>query len=300
METVPNRPSADITVDITVVHNRPDTRAALASIPAPVASLPELPRIELPDIHAIRRDIDSHMQRGISSNVCRAEFGTSHRAPPTRSLDLTYAFTRIDQAKTLEEALPAVNVLLRAGGCAPRAIPNGSHPGDGAGTMKQSRTPLELQRDAAGDPAKERVLAGEPVDKVARVHGIEKGSGPYRMLEHIAVEGPAKARIMAGEPVDKVARVHGTEKGSGPYRMLEHIAVEGPAKARIMAGEPVDKVARAHGMENGSGPYRMLEYIAVEGPAKARIAAGEPIDAVAAAHGIAKGSSAYLTLERML
>lgn len=254
-----------------------------------------------------------------------------------QSMKFNHAFRTIEQAKTLEQALPGVNVLRQACGYAPRAIADNDRPDEGAGTAKQPCTSLEHQRDAACGPARERVLAGEPVDRVASAQGIEKGSVAYHMLEDIAVEGPAKARILAGEPVGHVASAHGIEKdsdqyhmlgdialerqakvrviagervdqvagalcierGSGLYCMLERAAAGGPAKARILAGERVDEVARSLGIEKGSGPYCMLEHTAVEGPAKDRILAGEPVVDVARALGIEKGSSAYCMLERM-
>lgn len=241
-------------------------------------------------------------QACLEPSLIRPSPDVVRNSPDTRelqSIKFNHAFSTIDQAKTLEQALPGVNVLLQAFGYAPRAIANNSRPDEGAGSVKQPCTSLEHQRDAAGDPAKQRVLAGEPVDRVAGEQGIEKGSVAYHMLEDIAVEGPAKARILAGEPVGHVAGAHGIEKDSLRYQMLEDIAAEGPAKMRILAGEPLDLVASMHGIEKDGDPYRMLEDIALERQAKVRILAGERVDQVAGALAIERGSGLYCMLERV-
>jgi len=106
-------------------HNPPDALMKSGVFEALVPSLPEPPRIVLPDIHDIRRDLDARLLRSSGNDVCR-EREIPRLTPPVQSFNVRSALTRIGQAKTLEQALPSINVLLRAGGYPSKVLPAAS------------------------------------------------------------------------------------------------------------------------------------------------------------------------------
>lgn len=104
-------------------------------------------------------------------------------------------------------------------------------------------------RDLRMVVAKDRVLNGESIRKVAREHGLTYGPAILE-LEMLAVKGPARDRVLNGEPCYRAAREHGLTHGRAVFE-LEMIVVNGPAGERVRKGEPFGEIAREYGIMHG-------------------------------------------------